>query len=641
MPNEYPNLFKPLRIKNKLVRNRIMQSPHMISMVTTGGAPSEYMIRYFEEKARGGAAIVTIGDTPVDLEYAPGNNKYLKITRDNLALLSELASAIRENGALASLELNHAGGLAAEGIIGAKKAIGPSSIPEMGIEVTEMDMDLMRRTADCYADCAEILKIAGFDMCMLHGAFAWLLAQFISPKTNRRKDDFGGSIENRARFPLMVVDEVRKRCGENFLIEYKLSLEEYAPDGLKTEDGIAFGKMLEGRVDLITTGSGGMFDPPHADMVCSLTEHGSKVFLGEELKKHISTPIAVQGSISDPEMAEAIIAGGRADFVSAARALIADPEFPKKAKEGRSRQIRPCLRCNSCLSTLQITEYFRCVVNPRAGREFRVPEITAAEKPKKAAVIGGGIAGMQAALTAAQRGHDVTLYEKNAELGGIMRFTDKDDIKTDIRRFKDYLADSVKQAGVKIHTGCETSPGQVKACGCDAVIVAVGSEPVVPRIPGIDGGNVYPVLDIYDNMDSIGKNVVIIGGGLAGCETSLHLAKSGRSVTIVEMLDDIAGEANFLHKPTLEYMMSSLGVTVRTGSACKEITRKGVIVSSGAGEDIINADTVVYAVGMRARQALADSFLDAAPEVLLAGDCLNSAQLYEAVHGGYRAAMQL
>ena len=653
----YPHLFEPFCVKGITFRNRLFSAPTMICQMDGNGYPMPDMIAYYAEKARGGAAVVTLGDTPVDRVHAASNPRSfcLDYRRPNAVLpyLSEIAMAIHEGGALASHELNHAGLYADPAANNGGEPIGPVDFLREwdGVRVramTEKDMD---ETAEHFASCAALLQKAGYDMCLLHGGHGWLLGQFLSPYYNTRTDQYGGSLENRARFPLMVIDRVRERVGENFLIEYRLSGCEEIEGGLQIEEAVEFARMIDGKVDFIHVSAG--VDPEEAQAVRThptmFLPHGVNVRYAAAVKAAgVKTPVVTLGAVNTPELAEQILAEGKADVVAMARALIADPHFPRKAAQGRSMEITPCLRCLDCLTGMHTGEHFQCSVNPSAGRELRYRNyVRPAERPKKVLVVGGGPAGLQAAATAAGRGHDVTLCERTDRLGGMLRFTDCDDLKIDLRRLKDHLIHMAERSGAKILLNTGVTPEFVREQGFEAVILAAGSLPARPPIPGLDDPRVQHATDAYTRLDGLGHRVAVLGGGLIGCEMALLLAGTGHEVTLVERLPDIAPEANWMHK---EGMMQAFARTpalqVRTGLCVTGVADGQTVYArdESGQEHIVRADSVVYALGLRSNTAAYEALIGSAPEVIAVGDCLRGVKpkkTREAMLEGYWAAVRL
>ncbi len=635
---QYPNLFKPLKVKGLTFKNRIMSPPNML-FHTVAGRPTQYYISYLEHKARGGAAIVTLGEVAV----CDGGNHtpWTQWTRDNQPLFAEMAAAIHEHGALASVELTH-GGQNAQPQFNTVPIKGPvECIGRMGDKVQAMDQDDMERVADAYADAADYFYKAGFDTVLLHAGHGWIFNQFLSPIINKRTDAYGGSFENRMRFPLMILKRVRDRIGAKKALLIRLSGSEREEKGYTVDDIITFLTIAQDYVDLAEISTDGMTNM----MASTYRPLGLNVAFAEAIKKSgkVNIPIFSIGSILHPEQAEEIIASGRADGVSMSRALIADPFWAKKAADGRADEITPCLRCLNCTDSDNIDRHFVCSVNPYIGREARIgfaDTMVKAKSRKKVLIAGGGPAGMQAALTAAQRGHEVILCEKSSTLGGLLSFTDTDSLKHDLRRFKDYLVRRVMDADVKILLNTEVTDELVEKHHPDSIIVATGSTPIVPPIKGIK--NARHAVDVYFKPDSIkGVSVVIIGGGLVGVEAGLHLKNTGKNVTVLEMLGDYASDAKFCYKAGLVRTVNELGLNVITSATVKEVVNGGVKYEKDGKEYTAEGDTVLYAVGMKSYEQPYFDLYDKAPFVYEIGDCKKVGKVDGAIHGGFFAAMDI
>ena len=645
----YPHLFEPLTVKKVTFRNRIFSAPNLMCYLDANGFPTDTLIEYYANKAKGGAAVVTVGDTPVDHEHGASMKRPLNLCYDSLPYFAELAMAIHEHGALASLELNHGGHMGLPEANGGNEPFGPV---EMDIErfgqmvhchaMTEEDMNTV---ADHYADAAELLKLAGFDMCLVHGGHGWLLDQFLSPLFNTRTDEYGGSLENRAKFPLMVLDRIRQRVGDDFLIEYRMSGSEEIEGGLEIEEAVRFAPMLEGKVDLLHVSAGLDTRPDQAVKThpTMFMPHGANVKYAAAIKASgVSMPVITIGAISDPEMAEDILASGKADCVAMARALIADPSFPRKAAAGKADEIIPCLRCLDCLTGMQTGQHFQCAVNCSTGREVRYQKIQPAKGVKKVLVIGGGPGGMQAAITACERGHDVTLAESTDSLGGLLKFTDYDELKMDLMRLKNYLVRMTERSGAGILLNTTVDEAFVAAGGYDAVIVATGSTPAKPPVPGLNEPWVRHATEIYTQLDTVGKRVAVLGGGLVGCETGLYLADLGHEVDIIEMQSELAPEANWMHKVAMMQTFAGASAKAHTGHRVQRIVENGVYAVNGAGEEVFfPADTIVYAMGMRPNNELGKNLTHAAEFVRSVGDCVRARKARHAMMEGFWAAIDL
>jgi len=639
----FPNLFSPLKVGSITFRNRILAAPNMMVKLENG-RPVDDVTGFTEAKARGGAAQVTLGSTPCDIEALialPDTD--LDASQDFL-ILKELASVIKRHGAVASIELIHAGG-AAEPLmkmrmIGGSVPMGPTAFrKKSGTFVAEMDEGMIEKTINDSARAVEIFKRAGFDMIMIQGGHFWLLNQFLSPLWNKRTDRFGGSLENRARFPIMMLDRIREKIGSVMPIEYRLSGSDLLEGGNRVEDIIEFIKIIEHRIDIVHVSSGSMIPPT---IISAFGPYGCNVHLSEAIKKSgTSLPVSVVGNILDPELAEAIIAQGKADFVSMARALVADPELPNKAASGRRDEIIPCLRCFACQQNEKKgsdrSSAFECAVNPRTARSLvALPK----GDTKKILVVGGGVAGMTAALTADENGHEVTLVERSEALGGILRFTDTDTVKPDLKRLLRYLLYRIGASKIRVILNRDADPGFVKTECPDAIFVGAGSVPVVPEIPGIEMA--MHATDVYRDEKKVGRRVIMIGGGMTGCETSLHLVNLGREVTVVEVADSIGRDANPQHLEGLVAALAEKKVKCLTGLNCTEIRTNGIMLTDKQRvERFLEADTVVYAVGMRPVKDVAERLSGLAPVVMPIGDCAHVGNIMNAVYDGFFSVRKL
>lgn len=652
---KHPNLFRPLKVGNVTFRNRVCASPTAMIFADLTGGPDERYCYYYGNKARGGVAVVTVSETCVNEDYAPRRPnsdiaiiKSLDIGAQSIHRQSfvKLANAISRHGAVPSIQIFHSGAQSNPAVIGGKNPVGPIGYTRPdGVVVEQMSKAVIQKTVQDFADTAGYLKHVGFGMIQIHGAHGWLLSQFLSGATNSRTDEYGGNPENRARFCIEVINAVRDTVGPDFPIEYRISGDEHlGENGMKIEEVVEFCKMIEDKVEIIHVSAGSYYSTEQYTFPSIYVPHGCNLHLAATVKKAVSKCyVATVGAHYDPAECDRIIRDGEADLIYIGRQLIADPEWCNKARSGREDEIRPCLRCINCIGNF-VNARRECDVNPKTGQELYILlENRPIIAKRKVLVVGGGPGGMQAAITSAERGHKVILAEKADRLGGILKFADTDVWKFDLRRYKDYLIRMVEKAGVEIMLDTEITPQMVAEINPYAMIVAVGAEAIVPQIPGADRPNVMHGLQVYSEDEKIGKKVVMVGGGLLGSETGLHLARKGHDVTIVEMADNIGTGANHISLHAILETIEAYGIKVHTGMTCSKFTGEGVVAAGKDGNEMLfPADTIVYAVGMRAKSDVVETLRECdVPYFFTIGDCVNAGKVKQAVTGGYFAALDI
>lgn len=649
MTRKFPHLSQPIQLAGVTFRNRMFSAPMGGTDITNDGCIGPKSTAFYELRARGGAGAVTVSECMVHPETDGSHAYHLDpAILNSLASATYTADAIRRHGAIPSLELSHSGMYAGTYMTDKKRQKGlaqwgPSAcVRPDGVPVGELTPDMIADIVAAYGRVAGLAKRAGFEMIMIHAGHGWLINQFLSPYFNKRTDQYGGSLENRCRLAKEVLTAVRAAVGPRFPIELRMSGSELFDGGYDLDEGVRIAQQLESYVDLLHVSAGTYqrgFGDTHPSM---FKEHGCNVYLAAEIKKHVSVPVATLGGLNDPEQMEEIIASGKADVVYMARALLADPELPRKVVEGRDADIVHCLRCFTCMAERAATGTRRCTVNPLIGRELDGVEIQPAPVKKKVLVAGGGPGGLYAAYTAARRGHQVILCEKESALGGILKSEQAIPFKHEMYELAGTYARLARQAGVEIRLNTEVTPAYVEQEAPDGLIIAVGSTPLVPPIPGLDGDQVVVVNDYYREKDKVTDQVVVFGGGLAGCECAVHLGMEGKTVHLVEMRDELAPDANVRHRPLLLEQIDKYVTAVHTGCKGLEVRPDGIVCQAKDGQQVLVPGTsVICALGQRARTDVVEALQDCAPYVRVIGDASRVSTITNAVYWGYHAALDL
>ncbi len=627
----YEHLMSPLLINGMMTKNRIEAAPTATD---------------YEEKARGGAGIVVAGHAIV--QY--GKSSFLSPTEPDAFSKYEVEEAvervrkIHSGGAKASIELIHCGRYARVN----DYAMGPDDeVRDDGVQVRAMDETMMQEVCDAFAQTARNARDVGYDMVFLHFGHGWLPAQFLSPLFNHRTDQYGGSLENRMRFPKMILEAVRNAVGPRFPVEMRISAYEWVPGSIEFADVKAFIKEVEHLIDVVQISAG--LDINHeANVRCMTTnfvEHMPNVAWAEEIKREVSIPVSVVSAIMSPDEAEEIIANGKADLVAFGRSFIADPDWPNKVMQGHVEDARPCLRCLYCYHIATNHRNVGCSVNPRYKNESFIPkDVPLSENPQRVVVIGGGPGGCKAALTASERGHEVILFEAESELGGQLRFVSREHFKEDVARYYSYLLVQMEKSKVDVRLNTRATPEMVAALEPDALIIAVGASETMPPIPGIDLPHVMSGTQAIEREKELEGDIVVIGGGTVGSEIALEQALFNKNrVTIVEMGGELAAQGNMLYKIGLRQTMETCDtLDVLLNAACQEIRPDCVIVRDGDGASReIPANHVVVSTGLRARSDLAQSFYGITPNTTMIGDCVAPRKIQEATFEGHAIALNI
>ncbi len=629
-------LFQPIDIRGLTLKNRIVMPPMGTRYPTYAGVATPKLTRYYLERARGGVGLIIVQFATVSPEGVSSLYPLGIWDGSFVPALRELVAQLHGAGARVAIQLAHAGG-SANSAFTRRPVVAPSAVPAMGREVPrELTREGIDRLVDAFAAAARRAVEAGFDAVELHMAHGYLLNQFLSPLFNRRTDQYGGSLEARARFPLEVLRQTREVVGDEIPILCRLSADDAVEGGLTLPEAQTVAAMLEREgADVIdvTAGIGESFEvsaPPMA------IPPGSLVPYAAAIKRVVKLPVVAVAKLHDPRMAEQVLAEGKADLIAVGRGLIADPQWARKAAEGRFEEIRPCLTCTrpECHGRVFQQVEMGCTVNAAVGREAQF-DLTPPAQPRTILVVGGGPAGMEAARVAAMRGHRVMLCEQGEALGGQLWLAAAPPYKSDMEKIIRYLSQQMEKQAVEVRLGCTVTPEMVSQLAPDAVVVATGAVPLWPPIPGARE-HAISAWDVLSGKVQAGNRVVVVGGGDVGCETAEFLAARGRQVSILEMLADVAMELVPWTRRMLLDRLVSQGVEILIQARVTAIERDRVLFERrGVAGELTPVDSVVLACGALPRSELAEQLQPASAAVYTIGDAERPGNLATAIRAGF------
>ena len=658
MGSNYKHVFSPITIRGVEFKNRIVMAPTSPKFTTEKGYMTTEHIDYFRAIGRGGAAVITLGNCSIDIVNAQDEPRQVSLDNDDYLIgLSRFNDMCERYGVLGSMEVNHAG-LDTNWDYNHVPAIGPSAqyMPKEVMRAAmagrkpartiEMTINQIHEVEQMYINAAFRCKSAGMKMCLVHGGHANMIAQFSSPLYNHRTDEYGGSLENRARFAINILDGIRAKCGENFVIEFRVSADEIHPDGMHFEETKEYLKMLEDKIDIVNVSAG-----LHSDVKYfrywspnMYMPRLNNVHYAAELKKILKCKVTTVAGVTNLDYAEKVISEGMADFCAMARPLMADPEMPRKYAMNKQDERIPCTRCGYCGRRIGGIHTVACAVNPKLGREDELEDgmVRLARQKKTVAVVGAGPGGMQATLTLLERGHDVVLFEKDSVIGGNLIAAAAMELKQDMQDYLAHITRAVMKSGADIRLNTEATPETIGELKPDALIVAVGADPFIPNVPGIDLPHVNWAADADLGRCETGGSIAIIGGGSLGLESAVTQSARGKKVKVFEIMPQFnaARDAGELF-PILE----GNGVELFAGRRLVSIA-PDKIVCTVIGTGVIEehaCDTVLISAGMVARKAVAESMRHLLPEteVYIVGDVKAPRSLGEAIHEGFNAAVNI
>ena len=656
----YEKLFEPISVGNLLLKNRLVMPAMGTGYGDSGGFVTQKLIDHYQERAKNDVGLIIVEAACV----TPGGKSMLnQISIDDdkfIPGLTKLSEHIKQAGAKCILQLNHAGRAAPGDSNVGLQLVAPSPVPMRGCAMPhELTIEEINEIIESFVQGTKRAQKAGFEGVELHFAHGYLVAQFFSPLVNKRKDKYGGDLDSRIRIGVEITKQVRQAVGSEYPVIARLGGDEFIKGGFNIKDAkITAAKLEEAGLDAInvtacyfSSHEEGYLNSPYASSITSMSApHGVFAHLAGEIKKMVKIPVMVVGRLDDPNIALDVINTGKADLICIGRGLIADAEYVSKLYNNKQDDICRCIACRQCSITLSGEKQVRCAINAFVGREAGF-QIESADKVKRILVIGGGPAGMEAARVAALRGHNVTLMEKKPYLGGNLIAAAGVYFKNDINYFSQYLSNAIYKAGVNVVLNTEVNENKVLEFKPDAVILASGSLPAIPDIPGKDKSNVLTAVQVLEEKTQTGDTIVVAGGGDVGCEVAVYLAKQDKSVAIVELRDTdfsvgsglCLGMEPELRKWFYADVLPNLPINVIGKATFKEVTDEGLIIEDveGGNSRLVKGDSIIFAAGMRGDNSIKEKIEGKVPELYEVGDCIMARQIIDAVTEAAEIALKI
>ena len=635
----YSHLFKPFKVRNLVIPNRILMAPMGNNLSGTEGIVTPRTRAYYLERARGGVGMIITEAVAVNLTGRHRAGSLCLFDSSHEDGMHRLVEDIHQAGSKVAIQLNHAGRLVDPKVSGGR-IVGPSEIPAISGKTLPKALSIgeIQQTVSDFARAARKALLLGFDAVEIHGAHGYLIHQFFSPRSNQRDDRYGRNLKGRMRFALEIAKFVRESVGDHIPTIFRISAEEYEEGGYSLAEAISLGRALRGAgVDMLHV-SAGTTERPQSSLYVIQPQalpEGCLIQYAERFRKEVGPPVIGVGRIASPEFAERLLAENRVDLIASGRGLLADPQWPNKAAGKTKGPIRRCLACNRCVETITNQNPIICCVNPLTGNENSFA-LKKTSRPQKIALVGAGPAGLEAACTAASLGHRVLLYEKEHRIGGQLWDAAVPPNKASLKNLISYYESRLAHSEIEVHLGEEFTEETLRGQTVDAVILATGSCATRPAIPGVNQPHVLTARDVLAHPSRSGERIVVVGGGWVGCETAEFLAHKGKTVRLIEMLDDIAMDVEPRTRILLLQRLERHGIEITTGCQLKSVGTDDIVAEVAGRQLRIPVDTVVLAVGCRANTELEIRLKKSHYKVYTIGDCRDPANIKAAVHQGFR-----